>query len=188
MREIRRRRIQKAAEKVLLFFGLMALMLVPGSSQTIPAASRRTVLVSIPDRKLAVLKDGKVLKIYPVAVGASESPSPSGEFEIVNRIDNPTYYRPHVVIPAGAHSPIGTRWLGLNKKGFGIHGTNAPRSVGRDASHGCIRLRNRDMEQFFTLVRVADRVKIRAERDSETEQVFRGAGVVQQAAQPAAGQ
>jgi lipoprotein-anchoring transpeptidase ErfK/SrfK len=191
MREITRRRIQKTAEKLLLFFGLMALMLVPGSSQEMPAAqSRRTVLVSLPDRKLALLDGDTVLKIYPVAVGSASSPSPSGEFEIVNRIDNPTYYHPHVVIPAGADSPIGTRWLGLNKKGYGIHGTNAPHSVGQAASHGCIRMRNRDMEQFFELVRVSDRVKIRAQRDAETERIFgTGADVAGQAAaaEPGAG-
>jgi len=194
MREITRQRVKRAAEKVLLFFGLMALMLVPGSSENLPTPgkSNRLVLVSIPDRKLALLENGKIVKIYRVAVGAVISPSPSGEFEIVNRITNPTYYHPHVVIPAGANSPIGTRWLGLNKKGYGIHGTNEPRSVGRAASHGCIRMKNSDMEQFFRLVRVADRVEIRARRDAETEQVFGAAAAApsQVAAvnQPALGQ
>ncbi|MGE5206885.1 MAG: L,D-transpeptidase [Chlamydiota bacterium] len=172
MREITRRQIRKAAEKVLLFIGLMALMMVPGSSQTLPAGPKRLVLVSIPDRKLALLEDGRVVKVYRVAVGAASSPSPSGEFEIVNRITNPTYYHPHVVIPASAESPIGMRWLGLNRKSYGIHGTNEPHSIGRAASHGCIRMSNRDIAQFFRLVRVGDLVEIRAERDAETAQIF----------------
>jgi lipoprotein-anchoring transpeptidase ErfK/SrfK len=175
MRDATRRTIHKTAEKLLLFFGLMALMLLPGSSQTLPAVPQRLVLVSIPDRKLALLEDGKVVRVYNVAVGSSASPSPSGEFEIVNRLTNPTYYHPHVVIPAGAQSPIGTRWLGLSRKGYGIHGTNEPHSLGRAASHGCIRMSNRDIAQFFSLVRIGDPVEIRAQRDPETARVFGGA-------------
>src|SRR5881409_1410117 len=116
------------------------------------ARAARQVLVSIPDRKLAVLEGGKVIRTFPVAVGASVSPSPSGEFKVVNRIAKPTYYHPGVVIPAGACNPIGTRWLGLNRKGYGIHGTNEPRSIGKAASHGCIRMAKADLEELFTLV------------------------------------
>jgi lipoprotein-anchoring transpeptidase ErfK/SrfK len=144
-------------------------------SQTTKAASdlaQRVVLVSIPDRKLAVLEDGNVIAQFPIAVGAAASPSPSGEFQIVSRVSNPTYYRPGTVIPAGKDSPVGTRWLGLSQKGYGIHGTNAPRSIGRAVSHGCIRLRNRDMERLFTMLRVGDVVKIRGERDEQIAQVF----------------
>ena len=79
------------------------------------------------------------------------------------------------VVPAGKDSPVGTRWVGLNVKGYGIHGTNAPGSIGRAASHGCIRLRNRDMEKLFTLLRVGDVVSVRAERDVQVAQVFGGA-------------
>src|SRR5438132_1310651 len=65
------------------------------------ARAARQVLVSIPDRKLVVLEGGKVVRAFPVAVGAMVSPSPSGEFKVVNRIAKPTYYHPGVVIPAG---------------------------------------------------------------------------------------
>ena len=139
-----------------------------------PSRIKRTVLVSVPDRKLAVLEDGNVLASFPVAVGAAVSPSPTGEFEIVNRISKPTYYHQGVVIPPGKDNPIGTRWVGLSEKGFGIHGTNAPKSVGHAASHGCIRLRNRDMERLFTMLRVGDLVEIRGERDEETAEIFGG--------------
>ncbi len=132
----------------------------------------RQVLVSIPDRKLAVLEDGRVLKIFPVAVGAEDSPSPEGEFQIINRLSNPTYYHPGKVIPAGPANPLGSRWLGLSLKGYGIHGTNAPRSIGKAASHGCIRMAKRDLERFFEMVRVGDMVAIRAEADEQTAQIF----------------
>src|SRR5579863_4895952 len=55
---------------------------------------KRVVLVSIPDRKLAVLEGGEIIATFPIAVGATGSPSPTGEFQIVNRVANPTYYHP----------------------------------------------------------------------------------------------
>jgi lipoprotein-anchoring transpeptidase ErfK/SrfK len=133
-----------------------------------------TVLVSIPDRQLVVLVNGIVVAGFPIAVGADESPSPTGEFTIVNRVSNPTYYHEGVVIPAGKGNPVGTRWLGLSQKGYGIHGTNAPKSIGRAASHGCIRLRNRDMENLFGMLHVGDVVKIRGERDEQIAEIFGG--------------
>jgi lipoprotein-anchoring transpeptidase ErfK/SrfK len=134
--------------------------------------SNRTVLVSLVDRKLAVIEDGVVIATFQVAVGADVTPSPTGEFKVVSRVENPTYYRPGTVIPAGKNNPVGTRWMGLSQKGYGIHGTNAPGSIGHAASHGCIRLRNSDVEKLFTMVQVGDTVKIRGERDDEVAQIF----------------
>jgi len=136
--------------------------------------TQRVVMVSIADRRLAVLGNGKVLAYFPVAVGAAVSPSPTGEFEIVSRVSNPAYYHDGAVMPAGSGNPVGTRWIGLNVKGYGIHGTNAPKSVGRASSHGCIRLRNRDVEKLYAMVRVGDTVQIRGERDEEVAAVFGG--------------
>ena len=167
---------QKARWKVFL----LALALLGGAEglaqSTTKSRSRppRQVVISLPDRKLAVLDDGNVLGIFPIAVGAVSSPSPAGEFEIVNRVSKPTYYHAGQVISPGKDSPIGTRWVGLSKKGYGIHGTNAPRSIGQAASHGCIRLRNRDMEQLFTMLRAGDRVEIRGDQDPRTAQIFGG--------------
>lgn len=132
----------------------------------------RQVLVSIPDRKLAILENGKVIRVFAVSVGANVSPSPTGGFRIVNRLTNPTYYHPGVIVPAGPDNPLGPRWVGLNQKGFGIHGTNEPRSIGKAASHGCIRMRNRDVVQFFVMVSIGDMVEIRGERDEELARVF----------------
>lgn len=134
--------------------------------------SNRTVLVSLVDRKLAVIEDGVVVATFQVAVGADVTPSPTGEFRVISRVENPTYYHPGTVIPAGKNNPVGTRWLGLSQKGYGIHGTNAPGSIGHAASHGCIRLRNSDVEKLFTMVQVGDTVEIRGERDDEIAQIF----------------
>ncbi|MGA9392488.1 MAG: L,D-transpeptidase [Candidatus Sulfotelmatobacter sp.] len=144
------------------------------ASTTAGAGESRMVLVSIADRKLAVVENGRVLAYFPVAVGAAVSPSPTGEFVIVRRVANPTYYHAGVVIPTGKDNPVGTRWMGLNVKGYGIHGTNAPGSIGHATSHGCIRLRNRDVERLYTMLRVGDVVKIRGERDEEIAAVFGG--------------
>ena len=164
------------AERLILAVFILALA-IPALAQTVakPASSGRSsrvVLVSIPDRKLAVIEGGNIIATFSVAVGAAVSPSPTGEFQIVSRVSHPTYYRPGTVIPSGKDNPVGTRWVGLSQKGYGIHGTNAPRSVGRAASHGCIRLRNRDMERLFTMLRIGDVVEIHGERDAQVARVF----------------
>jgi lipoprotein-anchoring transpeptidase ErfK/SrfK len=130
------------------------------------------IVVSIPDRKLALVEDERVVKIYPVAVGATATPSPEGEFRIATRLENPSWYWPGKVIPAGAGNPLGPRWIGLGVRGFGIHGTNEPRTIGRNASHGCIRMRNRDVKDLFRRVRAGDVVEIRGERDATLAAIF----------------
>jgi lipoprotein-anchoring transpeptidase ErfK/SrfK len=137
----------------------------------LPALTRR-ILVSIPDRKLAVLENGLVMATFPVSVGAPGSPSPTGEFRIVRRLTNPAYYHPGVIVPAGNNNPLGPRWVGLDRPHYGIHGTNEPRSIGKAASHGCIRMNNHDIRRFFAMVQVGDTVAIREERDAEISQIF----------------
>jgi lipoprotein-anchoring transpeptidase ErfK/SrfK len=161
------RRHVVSLEKVVLITIFFLISLASAAQEP-----QRQIIVSIPDRKLALVEDGDVVKIYDVAVGATQSPSPTGEFTIVNRLENPTYYRPGVVIEPGASNPLGTRWMGLSQKGFGIHGTNQPKSIGKAASHGCIRMAQKDLEELFTLVQVGDTVSIRAERDDEVAAVF----------------
>jgi lipoprotein-anchoring transpeptidase ErfK/SrfK len=139
------------------------------------AQSARKIIVSIPDRKLAVLEGGKVIKIFPTAVGAPKSPSPSGSFKIVQRLADPTWYGKGKIVAPGKSCPIGTRWLGLSLKGYGIHGTNNPSSIGHNASHGCIRLRNHDVEELFAMVSVGDDVELIAERTTQTVEIFGGA-------------
>jgi hypothetical protein len=134
--------------------------------------STRRIVVSFPDRKLAPLEGDRVIKIYDVALGTPGTPSPSGEFQITQRLENPTYYHPGIVIGPGKENPLGPRWIGLNVKGFGIHGTNRPGSIGKKASHGCIRLRNRDIEDLFARVQVGDRVSLVPERTEEVARLF----------------
>lgn len=170
--------ISKWGAKWMIAAFVMALATFGEAQSSASAAgnlrTRRLVLVSIEDRRLAVLENGKVLAYFPVAVGAAVSPSPIGDFEIVRRVANPIYEHDGVVLPPGKDNPVGTRWMALNIKGYGIHGTNVPRSIGHASSHGCIRLRNRDVEKLYAMLRVGDRVQIRAERDEEIALVFGG--------------
>jgi lipoprotein-anchoring transpeptidase ErfK/SrfK len=137
------------------------------------AGTRCELLVSIQDRKLAVIEDGRVVKIYRVAVGTRRTPSPRGRFKIVNRIPNPAYYHSGRVIGPGRGNPLGNRWMGLDAKGYGIHGTNEPSSIGHAASHGCIRMGRRDVEDLFSRVRVGDIVEIYRSPSAEVAAIFR---------------
>jgi lipoprotein-anchoring transpeptidase ErfK/SrfK len=135
--------------------------------------SRRRIVISIADRKLAVVEDGRVIKIYPTAVGADATPSPTGVFKIANRMPNPTWYGPHgKIVSPGKANPLGTRWMGLSHRGYGIHGTNNQSSVGHNVSHGCIRMRKADVEELFELVKVGDVVEMVAAPTGELAGIF----------------
>jgi lipoprotein-anchoring transpeptidase ErfK/SrfK len=126
-------------------------------------AAQRRVIVSLPERTLSLLENDRVVRVFPVAVGAPHTPTPVGTFTIKNRITNPTYYRPGKIVTPGPSNPLGTRWMGLDIKGYGIHGTDEPQSIGYARSHGCVRLRNDDVEQLFELLRPGDMVELRDE-------------------------
>jgi lipoprotein-anchoring transpeptidase ErfK/SrfK len=143
----------------------------PAGSSASPARQRQ-IIISIADRKLALLEDGKVLKTYPIAVGARHTPSPDGDFVIVNHAKDPTYRHGDKEIAPGNSNPLGSRWMGLSLKGYGIHGTNVQSSVGKAVSHGCFRMRKQDVEELYTMVQVGDTVTIRRERDTMIAQVF----------------
>src|SRR5512138_3654363 len=76
------------------------------AADTVTDAGGRRLIVSIPDRKLAVVENNHVVEVFAVAVGAANSPSPAGSFTIVNRVANPTYYHPGKVIAPGPQNPL----------------------------------------------------------------------------------
>jgi lipoprotein-anchoring transpeptidase ErfK/SrfK len=134
--------------------------------------AKRVIVVSLEDRKLALVVDGRVKETYTVAVGKASTPSPEGTFTIERRVMNPTYYHDGLVIPPGKGNPVGTRWIGLSIPGYGIHGTNVPTSIGKAASHGCIRMGRADLEKLFAEVEVGDTVELIGTRNEETAQFF----------------
>jgi len=135
-------------------------------------AVKREIVVSLEDHKLALVEDGQVKKVYTVAVGKPTTPSPIGTFTIERLVANPTYQHNGKTVPPGPHNPVGTRWMGLSKHGYGIHGTNEPNSIGKSASHGCIRLSRADLEELYSLVSVGDTVELIGQRNEETAQLF----------------
>jgi L,D-transpeptidase-like protein len=146
---------------------------------------KRTIVVSLEDRKLALLEGGQVKKVYTVAVGKPSTPSPTGTFVIERRVMNPTYSHNGKIVPPGPGNPVGTRWMGLSLHGYGIHGTNEPRSIGKPASHGCIRLARPDLEELYAQVSVGDTVVLVGQRNEQTAALFgNGKSVTPAAAQP----
>jgi hypothetical protein len=137
-----------------------------------PVAQMRVIVVSLEDRKLALVEDGQVKKVYTVAVGKPSTPSPVGTFTIERRVANPTYAHNGRIVPPGPGNPVGTRWMGLSIRGYGIHGTNEPHSIGKAASHGCIRMGKTDLEEFYEMVAVGDTVELVGQRNEETAQLF----------------
>jgi len=133
---------------------------------------KMTIVVSLEDRKLALVEDGQVKKIYTVAIGKPSTPSPVGTFTIQRRVKNPVYQHEGKVIQPGPGNPVGTRWMVLSIKGYGIHGTNEPRSIGKAASHGCIRMSRKDLEEMYAMVSVGDTVALVGQRNDETAQLF----------------
>ena len=115
------------------------------------------------------LYDGtKLFRTFSVATGQSIYPTPRGRWHIVVKWKNPWWYPPVQddwarglkPVPPGPSNPLGTRWMGLNAPGVGIHGTDEPGSIGYSASHGCIRMQVPDAEWLFNHVDVGTTVYI----------------------------
>jgi lipoprotein-anchoring transpeptidase ErfK/SrfK len=115
------------------------------------------------------LYDGvKLTRTFAVATGQAIYPTPKGLWHIVVKWKNPWWYPPTQdswarglkPVPPGPDNPLGTRWMGLNAPGVGIHGTDEPASIGYSASHGCIRMQVPDAEWLFDHVDVGTTVYI----------------------------
>ena len=122
--------------------------LTVGSVICIPLApSPIDVIINVAAKRLTVYRKGSIYREYIIATGKPETPTPIGNFTIINK----------ELDPGG---PYGTRWLGLSKRGYGIHGTNNPPSIGTAASNGCIRMYNEDAEALFDMTPIGTSVRI----------------------------
>ena len=100
------------------------------------------------------------VKTYRIGTGKDNS-TPVGEFKIVNRLKNPTWYHDGTVAPFGSpENPLGTRWMGFDAKTYGLHGTTQPESIGKSESLGCIRMLNSDVEELYELLPVGTAITI----------------------------
>ena len=148
-------------------------ILATAATEVFAEGATRRLIVSIPDRKIVLLEDGQVVKVYPIAVGKKSTPSPNGTFQIASRVVKPAWYQPGKMVGPGPANPLGTRWMGLGYKGYGIHGTNMPNSIGKAASHGCIRMRNHDVEELFELVQIGDPVELVIQSNADLARALR---------------
>ncbi len=117
-------------------------------------------------------RSGKILAVYPASIGSSQTPSPRGSFKVRNKAGFPAYTlaanngfekldnNQQVVVAPGPNNPVGSAWIGLSKKTYGIHGTPEPSFIGRAESHGCIRLTNWDALELARLVKTGIEVTI----------------------------
>lgn len=119
------------------------------------------IRVSKTRNDLILLLNGNFFKRYRVGTG-EYAKTPVGKFEVVDRIPQPTWWHPDGrTIPYGdPENLLGTHWLALNIKGYGIHGTWEPETIGKQASMGCVRLVNDDVAELFTIVTIGTPVII----------------------------
>lgn len=106
-----------------------------------------TILVNTDENSLTLLNDDEYYKSYPIAVGKNSTPTPKGIFNIIRKVKNPG-------------GPFGSRWMELSIRHYGIHGTNDPSSIGKDVSHGCIRMLNENVNELYDLVPLGTEVEI----------------------------
>ncbi|MBP7216139.1 MAG: L,D-transpeptidase family protein [Candidatus Omnitrophica bacterium] len=119
-----------------------------------------SIFVDKSQNSLLLKVDDEIVKSYIVSTGKDNS-TPVGTFKITNKLMNPTWFKAGAVVPADSPENIlGTRWLGFNIPGYGIHGTTEPQSLGQQATQGCVRMLNAEVEELYTLVPVGTEVTI----------------------------
>lgn len=132
----------------------------------IPALEERLVL-DLSDRRVYFYQGEEQVAAYPVAVGRDGWETPTGEFTVFQRVANPTWQHPFTseIVPPGPDNPLGARWLGFWTDGtnsIGFHGTPDENLIGQAVSHGCVRMRNADIEALFEQIEVGTPVTVRA--------------------------
>ncbi|MFA6357502.1 MAG: L,D-transpeptidase family protein [Candidatus Omnitrophota bacterium] len=119
-----------------------------------------TILVDKSQNILLLKSDEEIFKTYTVSTGKNNC-TPVGTFKIVNKLSNPTWFKAGAVVPAESpENVLGTRWLGFDLAGYGIHGTTEPKELGKQVTQGCVRLCNSDVEELYSIIPVGTEVTI----------------------------
>jgi hypothetical protein len=128
-----------------------------------PDTLENGIYVSKGNHTVTLFEDGELVTQYPCAAGRGGS-TPDGKFTINMKLVDPVWYWKGQAIPPGPENGLGSRFIGITNdeypKGYGLHGTNEPGSIGRDASHGCVRMHNEDVEDLFEMVEYGDTVVV----------------------------
>jgi lipoprotein-anchoring transpeptidase ErfK/SrfK len=143
-----------------------------GFAQPNPAFADRIVYVDTKERFLLIYDKQQLVAEFPITPGSTKLPAPIGVWKIVGIATLPVFRHDegvlqhgvvsgnYFILPAGPNNPVGILWMALNKPHVGIHGTNNPETIGRAASHGCIRTANWDAARVKELVTVGNTVSI----------------------------
>ncbi|SFT33528.1 Lipoprotein-anchoring transpeptidase ErfK/SrfK [Selenomonas sp. GACV-9] len=119
------------------------------------------ISINLAARSLALYRGAEKVRLYPIAPGKASTPTPTGYYKVREKEVNPTWTDPEtgVSIPTGPECPLGYRWIGVQGN-IGIHGTNNPSSIGTYASHGCMRMFEKDVEELYSLVSLGTPIEI----------------------------
>jgi len=124
------------------------------------STAKYSVMVDKSQNLLMLRSDDKILKIYNVATGKNDS-TPLGDFRIVNKLVDPTWYSAGAIVgPGSPENILGSRWLGISSAGYGIHGTTDPEGIGKHITAGCVRMLNNDVEELYAVLPVGVEVTI----------------------------
>jgi lipoprotein-anchoring transpeptidase ErfK/SrfK len=161
--------LAKLRRALLKHAGAVRLPVQPVAAQVTPDDLGYTIVVRKSENMLYLYDGFKVVKSYPVATAAPGYDTPTGQWSIINKVENPTWHNPApdgwgagepLEIPPGPGNPLGTRALYLDAPGIRIHGTYSDSSIGTYASHGCIRMHISDSEELFGIVPIGTKVII----------------------------
>ena len=119
----------------------------------------KRVILRLGQRRVYLYQGEQVIASYPVAVGKEGWETPTGNFKVMQKIENPVWQDPWTgeVRSPGPNTALGLRWIGFwtdGKDAIGFHGTPTVNSIGQAASHGCVRMRNEDVVALFEQVDV----------------------------------
>lgn len=131
------------------------------------ALKRETKLVlDLSDRKVYVYRHQQRVTSYPVAIGQAGWETPTGSFRVLEMQRDPKWQHPITgeVVPVSPANPLGKRWIGFLHEGrahIGFHGTNQEELIGQAVSHGCVRMRNRDVVALYDQISLGTSVDVR---------------------------
>jgi lipoprotein-anchoring transpeptidase ErfK/SrfK len=124
-----------------------------------PQTAVTRVIVRPKSRRVYVYEGKVIIASYAIAVGKSGWETPPGEYQVFSKEENPIFknFKTGNIIKPGRDNPLGVRWIGFwtdGKTQLGFHGTNQPELIGQAVSHGCIRMRNKDVTALFEKVAI----------------------------------
>lgn len=118
------------------------------------------ILVNKSQNLLMLKSEEEIFKTYVVSTGRNNS-TPVGTFKIINKLTNPTWFKAGAVVPPqSAQNVLGTRWMGFDLAGYGIHGTTEPKELGKQVTQGCVRLSNSDVEELYSIIPAGTEVTV----------------------------